>query len=142
MFSGVKTYTVGADIESAPTFPFVQHPRKQQFTSPTKVKSCRKNAAAFLCSAVILVLVVLIVVLVLVVVLVTVLVLVVILVTVLVIHVVFLRNSLFARSCRYSSMPEISGFIPGFEDKSCKKSCCDGCGNSPGGGFQTTCKNA
>ena len=67
--------------------------------------------------AVVLVLVVILVV-VLVVILVLVAVLVVILITILVIHILFLRYSLL-RTCRYSSMPGISGFILGFEKYRC-----------------------
>ena len=71
--------------------------------------------SVFIRLAVVLVLVVILVV---VLVLVLVAVLVVILITILVIHILFLRYSLL-RTCRYSSMPGISGFILGFEKYRC-----------------------
>lgn len=73
--------------------------------------------SVFIRLAVVLVLVVILVV-VLVLVAVLAIVLVVILITILVIHILFLRYSLL-RTCRYSSMPGISGFILGFEKYRC-----------------------
>ena len=73
--------------------------------------------SVFIRLAVVLVLVVILVV-VLVLVAVLAIVLIVILITILVIHILFLRYSLL-RTCRYSSMPGISGFILGFEKYRC-----------------------
>ena len=84
-------------------------------------KTLPQCGSVFIRLAVVLVLVViLVVVLVLVAVLaiVLVVVLIVILITILVIHILFLRYSLL-RTCRYSSMPGISGFILGFEKYRC-----------------------
>ena len=64
-----------------------------------------------------------------------------ILISVLMIHFGFLL-SIHCGKSRFSSVPRISGFILGTEQKTGCQTCGDGGGNTPGGGFQSAGKNA
>ncbi len=64
-----------------------------------------------------------------------------ILISVLVIHFGFLP-SIHCGKSRFSSVPRISGFILGTEQKTGCQTRGDGGGNAPGGGFQSAGKNA
>ena len=64
-----------------------------------------------------------------------------ILISVLVIHFGFLP-SIHCGKSRFSSVPRISGFILGTEQKTGCQTCGDGGGDAPGGGFQSAGKNA
>ena len=64
-----------------------------------------------------------------------------ILISVLVIHFGFLP-SIHCGKSRFSSVPRISGFILGTEQKTGCQARGDGGGNAPGGGFQSAGKNA
>lgn len=64
-----------------------------------------------------------------------------ILISILVIHFGFLP-SIHCGKSRFSSVPRISGFILGPEQKTGCQTCGDGGGNTTGGGFQSAGKNA
>ena len=64
-----------------------------------------------------------------------------ILISVLMIHFGFLP-SIHCGKSRFSSVPRISGFILGTEQKTGCQTRSDGGGNAPGGGFQSAGKNA
>lgn len=64
-----------------------------------------------------------------------------ILISVLMIHFGFLP-SIHCGKSRFSSVPRISGFILGTEQKTGCQTRSDGGGNTPGGGFQSAGKNA
>ena len=90
--------------------------------------------------AALVVVLILVLVLVLILVLIAVLILL-ILISVLMIHFGFLP-SIHCGKSRFSSVPRISGFILGPEQKTGCQTRSDGGGNAPGGGFQSAGKNA
>ena len=104
--------------------------------SPFGVPDCCGVAAV----AALVVVLLLILILILVLVLVAVLILL-ILISVLVIHFGFLP-SIHCGKSRFSSVPRISGFILGTEQKTGCQTRGDGGGDAPGGGFQSAGKNA
>ena len=91
-------------------------------------------------AALVVVLILVLILLVLVLVLIAVLILL-ILISVLVIHFGFLP-SIHCGKSRFSSVPRISGFILGTEQKTGCQTRGDGGGNTPGSGFQSAGKNA
>ena len=101
---------------------------------------CALAAVAALVVVLILVLILVLVLVLVLLVLIAVLILL-ILISVLVIHFGFLP-SIHCGKSRFSSVPRISGFILGTEQKTGCQARGDGGGNAPGGGFQSAGKNA
>ena len=92
-------------------------------------------------AALVVVLILVLVLLVLIAVLILLILILLILISVLVIHFGFLP-SIHCGKSRFSSVPRISGFILGTEQKTSCQTRGDGGGNAPGGGFQSAGKNA